>query len=67
MEPVQGLKLNRRYISGLEPEMSVTVLCDLLCTILLTCITQKEVKLFHLLSCLMVRNYFAFLSSRILN
>ena len=25
MEPVQGLNLNRRYISGLEPEMPVTM------------------------------------------
>ena len=25
MEPVQGLNLNRRYISGLEPEIPVTV------------------------------------------
>jgi len=24
MEPIQGLNLNRRYISGLEPEMPVT-------------------------------------------
>jgi len=26
MEPVQGLNLNRRYISGIEPEMPVTIL-----------------------------------------
>ena len=25
MEPVQGLNLNRRYISGLEPELPVTL------------------------------------------
>jgi D-alanyl-D-alanine dipeptidase len=25
MEPVQGLNLNRRYISGLEPEVPVTL------------------------------------------
>ena len=24
MEPIQGLNLNRRYISGLEPEVPVT-------------------------------------------
>ena len=30
MEPVQGLNLNRRYISGLEPEMPVTqVMCHM--------------------------------------
>jgi len=26
MEPVRGLNLNRRYISGLEPEVPVTML-----------------------------------------
>ena len=25
MEPVQGLNLNRRYISGLEPEIPVKI------------------------------------------
>jgi hypothetical protein len=49
MEPVQGLNLNRRYISGLEPEMPVT----------LYVVIYRRISLLHLKHCnFQLRAYF---------